>query len=165
MSRDRIRTLIRELTSFCIVGGIGLIADVSIFNILRMSVLSPTAVHGGPVLAKLVSTIVAIALNWIGNRLWTFRDKRSSNVVREGIEFAVASMAGLVISVGCLWLAHYVLGFRTILDDNISSNVIGLAMGTAARYALYRWWVFGPHTDSATSAAFSTAPEKVDTGL
>ncbi len=37
------------------------------------------------------------------------------------------------------------LGFTSVLADNISSNVVGLVLGTAFRFALYKWWVFAPH--------------------
>lgn len=153
----------RELAKFGVVGGIGFVVDVSVFNILRLGLFSPSAMHGGPVMAKLISTSLAIAVNWAGNRLWTFRDRRGTNVVREGVEFAIASIAGLLISVACLWLSHYVLGLTTVLDDNISSNVIGLAIGTAVRFALYRWWVFGDR--AAIPERSSVSPQKVDASL
>ncbi|GAA3744923.1 hypothetical protein GCM10022239_20630 [Leifsonia bigeumensis] len=168
MSRETVRTIARDVVRFCIVGGVGLIVDVAVFNILRVTVLAPGLVHGGPVLAKLASTSIAIAMNWVGNRHWTFRTKRRDDLVREGLEFFIASLAGLVVSVACLWVSHYLLGFRSLLDDNISSNLVGLALGTAVRFVLYRSWVYGrtasqpfasqPLIDSAT-------PQKVDPGL
>lgn len=157
MHSDRIAAVVRELAKFGVVGGIGLVVDVSVFNILRIGLLTPALVHGGPVMAKLISTTLAIAVNWAGNRLWTFRDRRGNNIVREGVEFALASIAGLLISVACLWISHYVLGLTSILDDNVSSNVIGLVLGTAVRFALYRWWVFG--------GSGVTAPQEVDSSL
>ena len=49
------------------------------------------------------------------------------------------------IALACLWISHYVLGFASPLADNIATNVIGLALGTAFRFTLYRFWVFrGP---------------------
>lgn len=140
---EQLRVFAHQLAMFLAVGGVGFLIDVGVFNILRIGVLSPAAVHGGPIIAKLISTSIAIAANWVGNRLWTFRSQRTEDVLREGIEFAVASVAGLALSVVCLWVSHYVLGYRSLLADNVSSNVIGLALGTALRFALYRWWVFG----------------------
>ncbi|MBB5631970.1 putative flippase GtrA [Cryobacterium mesophilum] len=157
MRSDRMAAVVRELAKFGIVGGIGFVVDVSVFNILRVGLLAPAALHDGPVVAKLVSTTLAIAVNWAGNRLWTFRDRRGANIVREGVQFALASIAGLLISVACLWVSHYLLGLTSILDDNVSSNIIGLGLGTAVRFGLYRWWVFG------TSQA--AAPQQVDSGL
>lgn len=175
MFPDRLWKLFQELAKFGVVGGIGFIVDVSVFNVLRMGILLPAAIHGGPVIAKLISTVLAIAVNWTGNRLWTFRDRRGVNVVREGIEFGIASVAGLMISLACLWVSHYLLGLTTILDDNISSNIIGLALGTAVRFALYRWWVFGDHgvtltdqtlqTNTGSLSVVSAPSQKVNAGL
>jgi putative flippase GtrA len=50
----------------------------------------------------------------------------------------------MAIGLACLWFSHYVLGFTSLLADNISSNVIGLALGTVFRFWLYRSWVFRP---------------------
>jgi putative flippase GtrA len=62
--------------------------------------------------------------------------------VREGLQFAVVSVGGMLIALGCLWMSHYVLGFTSVLADNVSSNVVGLALGAAFRFWLYRVWVF-----------------------
>lgn len=162
LSRESLRAIAHEVLSFCLVGGLGLVVDVSVFNLLRLTLFAPGAVHGGPVLAKLVSTTLAIAVNWVGNRFWTFREKRQEDVLREGVEFMLASLAGLVVSIACLWVSHYLLGFRTVLDDNLSGNLVGLVLGTAVRFVLYRSWVYGrrPRSNRAISA-----PQEVDSGL
>jgi putative flippase GtrA len=153
MSRESRSAFFRELLSFGLVGGVGLVVDIVVFNALRTTVLSPTFVHSGPLLAKIISTTLAIGCNWVGNRFWTYRDRRRSDVVREGIEFAVVSGAGMGIALGCLWISHYLLGYTSLLADNIATNVVGLALGTAFRFALYRWWVFGASRTSRTGVA------------
>ncbi|MEO7123344.1 MAG: GtrA family protein, partial [Lacisediminihabitans sp.] len=150
MSRESRSVFLRELLSFGLVGGVGLVVDIVVFNALRTTVLSPESVHSGPLLAKVISTTLAIGCNWVGNRFWTYRDRRRSDVVREGIEFAVVSGVGMLIALGCLWISHYLLGYTSLLADNIATNVVGLALGTAFRFALYRWWVFGPSRKSRT---------------
>ena len=138
------RTLIRQLVRFGLVGAVGLVIDVAVFNLLRVTVLSPDEVVEGPVIAKIVSTSLAIAANWLGNRYWTFHRQRRPQLVREGVEFVAVSLGGMLIGLGCLWVSHYVLGYTSLLADNISSNVVGLALGTAFRFWLYRVWVFAP---------------------
>ncbi|HAM25496.1 MAG TPA: GtrA family protein [Microbacteriaceae bacterium] len=157
MSRESRAALGRQLLSFVLVGGIGLVVDIVVFNALRTTVLEPSAVHGGPVIAKAISTSLAIIVNWIGNRFWTFRSQRRTDVVREGIEFAVVSAAGMAIALGCLWVSHYLLGYTSIIADNIASNVVGLALGTAFRFALYRWWVFSSRRRRVGAAVPSAA--------
>lgn len=141
------RSLLAQLTRFGLVGLVGLVIDVGIFNLLRLTVLSPEALHEGPVIAKVISTSIAIIANWIGNRHFTFRGERKSHWVREGFEFALVSVGGMLISLGCLWVSHYALGFTSVLADNIATNVIGLGLGTAFRFTLYRGWVFKARID------------------
>jgi len=138
------RALVRQLARFGLVGLLGLAVDVSVFNILVVTVLSPDDVHEGPLIAKVISTSIAIVTNWQGNRHWTFRDDRRHNWLREGVEFAIASVGGMGISLLCLWVSHYLLGFTSLLADNVATNGVGLVLGTAFRFTLYRLWVFKP---------------------
>ncbi len=148
------RKLILQFARFGLVGGVGLVVDFGVFNLLRATVFDPARIHEGPVFAKIISTILAIVVNWIGNRFWTFREHRGRQLVREGVEFGIVSVGGLLIGLFCLFLSHYVLGFTSLLADNISSNVIGLALGTAFRFSLYRLWVFSPRRGEPKPALF-----------
>ena len=136
------RAFVAQFARFGLVGLVGLAVDVGIFNILRATVLSPEALHEGPVIAKVISTSVAIAVNWLGNRYFTFRGRRRTHWLREAVEFAIVSVGGLLIALGCLWVSHYALGFTSLVADNIATNVVGLALGTAFRFTFYRIWVF-----------------------
>ena len=148
--RSRLRVLATEFIRFGLIGGIGFVVDFGVFNLLRTTVMDPENMHGGPVIAKLISTALAILVNWLGNRFWTFRDRRRHDVLRESVEFFAVSIAGMGIGLGCLWVSHYVLGYTSLLADNISGNVIGLILGAAFRFVLYRVWVFGPHRVQTT---------------
>jgi putative flippase GtrA len=136
------RALLAQFVRFGLVGAVGLVIDVGVFNLLRITVLAPEAMQHGPIYAKLISTSLAILANWLGNRYWTFGAARRPQLVREGFEFAIVSVGGMVIGLACLWVSHYALGFTSLLADNLSSNVVGLALGTAFRFWLYRTWVF-----------------------
>jgi putative flippase GtrA len=125
---------------------------VTLFNLLRATILDPSVVAEGPLLAKVISTAVAILANWVGNRYWAFANERGPRVLREGVQFALVSLGGMVIGVACLWFSRHVLGLTSVAADNISSNVIGLGLGTAFRFLLYRSWVFRPATPAALRA-------------
>lgn len=159
MSRESRAVLARQLMRFLLVGGVGLVVDIVVFNMLRTTVLEPHFVAGGPVIAKVISTTLAIAVNWMGNRFWTFREQRRIDVVREGIEFGVVSVAGALIAVGCLWISHYLFGFTSLIADNLATNVVGLALGTAFRFALYRWWVYSGRRVRVADAAHPVTAE------
>ena len=151
------RALVSQLARFGLVGLLGLVVDVGIFNLLAVTLLNPATVHEGPIIAKVISTSIAIAVNWMGNRHWTFRDDRQHNWVREGVEFVVVSVGGMIISLLCLWISHYLLGFTSLLADNIATNGVGLVLGTAFRFTFYRLWVFKPGRGARTPSADPTS--------
>lgn len=156
--RMRRSRLLAQLARFGVVGGVGLVIDVTLFNALRLTVLTPEVLHEGPVLAKVVSTSVAIVANWLGNRHWTFRREQRAHPVGEGLRFAVVSVAAMGIPLTCLWVSHYLLGFTSVLADNVSTNVVGLAIGMVFRFWLYRTWVFAEVTETAVAEPVEAGP-------
>jgi len=157
------RKLLGQFLRFGVVGLGGLVIDVAVFNLLRLTILSPDVLHEGPVVAKVISTTIAIGVNWLGNRRWTFATTGRTGATREGIEFAIVSVAGMGIGLLCLWVSHYLLGFTSLLADNIATNVVGLGLGAVFRFALYRWWVFSP--SRSILAASVTADTAAGTAL
>ena len=127
---------------FGVVGLVGFAVDIGIFNVLMLG-FAGEGWWSHPVGAKFLSTSAAIVVNWVGNRYWTFRNDRHRHIVREFVEFVVASVAGMGVTLAFVWFTHDVLGFTSLLADNISANVLGLALGTAVRFVLYRFWVWG----------------------
>jgi putative flippase GtrA len=99
-----------------------------------------------------VSVAIATLVTWFGNRYWTFREHRRKNFMLELAEFTVIAVAGLGISLLCLWISHYVLGFTSLAADNISANVIGLVIATLFRFLMYRYWVYGQHRKDGLTA-------------
>jgi putative flippase GtrA len=148
------RSLVAQFARFGVVGAIGFVIDTTIFTLLIVTVLSADVIHEGPLIAKVISTTVAILFNWMGNRVWTFRAHRGRQLLREGVEFGIVSLGGMAIGLACLWVSHYALGFTSELADVISSNVIGLGLGTLFRFTLYRAWVFAPHRGEPEPALF-----------
>jgi putative flippase GtrA len=131
--------MVRELMKFGVVGAVAFVVDVTVFN-LMLHVLPDK-----PLTSKVVSTVVATTVAYIGNRYWTFRNRVRSAVSREYILFFVLNGIGLAISLTCLAISHYVLDFTSRIADNISANVIGLGLGTAFRFWSYRRFVFLAH--------------------
>jgi putative flippase GtrA len=129
---------------FGVVGSLGFALDVGVFNLLRVGTLGTDQWWSTAIGAKVVSTSLAIIFNWLGNRFWTFRHERHTHIAREFVEFVIASLIGMGVSIACLWFTHYVLNFTSLLADNISANVIGLGLGAVVRFVLYRYWVWSP---------------------
>jgi putative flippase GtrA len=142
--------LIGFALKFGVVGLVCYFIDVGIFNWLRLSGDS-LFIHT-PIGAKLVSAGIATVVSWFANRYWTFREDRRKNYLLELLEFAAVAIGGLLIGLACLWVSHYVLGFTSLVADNIAANVIGLVLGTAFRFLLYRYWVYGTHRSDGLAA-------------
>lgn len=152
-----VRARLLELIRFGSIGALAYVVDVGLFNLLRFG---PGALLGDrPLTAKIVSVAVATVVSWLGNRYWTFAGRRTASRAREFAGFAVVNVGGMAIAVGCLWFSHYVLDLTSPLADNISANVVGLALGTAFRYLAYRRVVFTGHGESAArTPAPATTP-------
>lgn len=129
-----------ELARFGSVGGLAFVVDTGLFNLLRFG--PGDLLEDKPITAKILSVVVATLVSWVGNRYWTFSDRRTETRVRELMGFAVVNLGGMAIAVACLGISHYVLDLRSPLADNISANGVGLVLGTAFRYLAYRSWVF-----------------------
>ncbi|MEA9984437.1 GtrA family protein [Subtercola sp. RTI3] len=148
---------------FGVVGLAGMVLDVGIFNMLLLGVFGTGHFFATAIGAKLISTSVAIIFNWIGNRYWTFRENRRKNVGLELVEYALVSVGGLAIAEGCIWFTHHVLGQTSLLATNIAANVVGLALGTAFRFVLYRYWVYGTQrSDGLHNITAALAAERED---
>ena len=145
--------LFAQFVKFGAVGAIGVVVNLAVFEGLRLTVFAPAVMHHGPLYATIVATLVAIVVNWIGNRYWAFAAHRRVNRGREAVEFFLVSLVGMLIPLGCVWVSHYLLGLTSVAADTIANNVVGLALGTAFRFTLYRWWVFSPRRSPRTLPA------------
>jgi putative flippase GtrA len=146
------RRLGAEVAKFGTVGAVAFVIDVGLFNILRAGVLSDS-----PLTAKTISVIVATTFAFVANRHWTYRDRARTGYGRETALFFATNAAALLISWACLAFTHYLLGLDSQLADNISGNVIAVALGTMFRFWVYRTWVF-PAEDPVASSAPNPSP-------
>lgn len=149
------KVLSPEVLTFLLVGGAGYVVDVAVFNQLL-----GTAPFSGwdPSVARVVAVAVATVVTYAGNRLLTWRGRSRHGRRREVLLFALFNALGLGISVLTLVVSHDLLGLTSRLADNVSANVVGLALGTAFRFWSYRTFVFAPEEgpDRDTAAAPGT---------
>ena len=139
------RLLTREVLTFLAVGCTGYVVDVTAFNLLRS--IHPFA-GLDPSVARTLAVAVAMCVTYVGNRSLTWRHHTSGNRRREVGLFVLFNIVGFGFSIVTLVLFHDVLGLTSRLADNVSSNVVGLALGTVFRYVTYKRFVFAtPSTD------------------
>jgi putative flippase GtrA len=142
---------------FAIIGSLGYVADVTVFNLLRYAGGSGP-LHDKPLTAKFISAVVATTITFFGNRHWTWRrperDAERAAVHRQYVLFLVFSAIGAGISLLCLFVSHYLLDLRSPLADNVSANGVGLLLGTIFRYWSYGRFVFRePRRGAAVAGA------------
>lgn len=140
-----------EVATFLAVGGAGYVVDLTSFNLLRYQSFLSTL---DPSYARIVAVAAAMVVTYLGNRLFTWRGQASDDRRREIGLFVIFNMIGLGLSVATLVISHDLLGMTSALADNISANVVGLALGTLFRYWSYKKFVFGA---SARSVQVRTA--------
>ncbi len=139
----------REVWTFLLVGGLGYVTDVAAFNTLLSR---PPFDRWDPSLARVAAVAVAMVVTYFGNRWLTWRGESAQARAREVSLFVVFNVIGLGISTATLVLSHDVLGLTSRLDDNISANVVGVALGTLFRFWSYRRFVFSVVTEPARPA-------------
>ena len=139
--KDFVTKMRKELGKFGVIGLVAYIIDLTVFNLLRFAG-GEGPLYDKPLTAKVLSVLVATTFAYFGNRNWTFKDRSRSSFRRQYTLFFVFNAAGMIISLFCLWVSHYLLGFESALADNISANVIGLILGTIFRFWGYHNWVF-----------------------
>jgi putative flippase GtrA len=148
--RGTLDVVYREMLKFGAVGTVAFVVDVGLFNLLTSDLwfgAGSPPLDGHEKIAKIVSASVATVVAWLGNRYWSFRHRRQSSRGREFLTFVLMNVIAMVIAVLCLAVSHDVLGFTSHLADNVSGNVIGIALGTLFRFWAYRTFVFTQFID------------------
>ena len=135
-----------EVFMFLAVGGFGYVVDVLAFNVFRSFEPFSTA---DPAYARTLAVVLAILVNYVGNRAWTWRDVASEDRRRELSLFFLFSLIGFGFSLVTLLISHDVLGYTSRLADNVSANVVGVGLGAVFRFWTYRRFVF--HASGAAS--------------
>jgi putative flippase GtrA len=125
----------REIVKFGAVGGVGLLVNLVVFNLVRHGSQLPV------VRASLVATVVSIACNYVGFRYFAYRDRDKNRRTRELTLFLLFSAIGLVIENGVLYVATYAFGWDSPLQSNIF-KFLGIGIATLFRFWSYRTWVF-----------------------
>ena len=153
----RVSQLYAEAGKFGAIGIVALAIELTMYNACLLA-----GVH--VMLANAVSTVVAASAAFAGNRYWTWRDRARTGLRREYLLYFFLNAIGLLITLGCLWLSHDLLGqwwpsvFQNIVADNVAAKGVGMAVATLFRFWAYRRWVF-PASASSVPGVDLTLPE------
>ncbi len=136
------RLLLKELSAFGVVGAVCFAVDLGLFQLLYTRAGMPA------VTAKLLSTLVAMTLAYLGHRYWSFSHRARPGLRQEYLRFAAINGVTLLIGMGIVAFVRYGLDQDDALVLQIA-NVGSIVAGTLVRYLSYRRWVFPAHEDGA----------------
>jgi putative flippase GtrA len=133
----------QEAGRFLAVGLVATIVALVLFNFLvhGFGAMDSAWLNDKPEVAYVLANCVGMAISFRGTKIWAFRDRRTNHVDGGVVAFVVINLATMLIPITCLWISRG-LGLDDPISDNISANVLGLALGNAARFFLFREFVF-----------------------
>ena len=127
------RILVKEIAAFGLVGAVGFIIDLSLFNLFF---------DDGQIFAKTISTTVATIVTYVGNRYLSFSHRARSKLGREAGFFFLINLIALVVALVIIGIFSYPLHFK---HDVLVMNVVNLftiGLGTIFRFWAYKRFVF-----------------------
>jgi len=132
-----------EASRFLAVGLVATIVALILFNFLvhGFGAMDEAWFNDKPEIAYVVANAVGMIISFRGTKVWAFRDRHTSHADGGVVAFIVINLATMLIPMTCLWVSRG-LGLDDPLSDNVSANVIGLALANAARFFLFREFVF-----------------------
>jgi putative flippase GtrA len=151
------RRLAGEIWRYLTVGLVATIVSVLLFNFLvhGLNTAGWAPLNDQPVLGYVLANLVGTVISYRGTRWWAFRGRETRHPDGGRTAFVAISIGTMLIPMGCLWISRSALGLDDPLSDNLSANVIGLALATAARFVLNRQLVFDVRADLSDEGAAS----------
>ncbi|MGC4934583.1 GtrA family protein [Gordonia sp. DT30] len=133
-----------ELIKFAIVGGTTFLFDMAIFYPLALTVL-----ESKPVVAKIISGVLATILSYILNREWAFKNRGGRERTHEALLFFAISGIGVLVQAAPLFVANNLFSLRSNLDvtdqvivDFVLNYLIGNFLQMAFRFWALRKFAF-----------------------
>ena len=139
----RLQRLLSEGAKFLTVGGVATVVSFVIFNGLVHGYFGgPGPMHDDPLVAFVIANTVGMVVSYRGSRSWAFRDRSAVGVAGGRLSFFVINIVSMVIPLACLSFTRYVLGLTDPVADNMAANVVGLGLGTLARFWAIQRFIF-----------------------
>jgi putative flippase GtrA len=147
--------LLTEIGRFMAVGGIATFAAFVIFNFLvhGLYLTDDPWLNGHPVTAFVIANFVGMVISYRLSRYWTFKHRPPQHADGGRTAYFVINTVTMLIPMASLWISRNVLGLDDPVSDNLAGVVIGQLLGQAARFHLFREYVF-QKPDSAQLSDF-----------
>jgi putative flippase GtrA len=130
---------LRRFVRFAIIGVVGTLVDFGLLVVVKEVLGFPTLA------ANTLSYSAGIANNFTLNRLWTYPDSTKKHALVQLAQFALVSVAGLLLNNGVVLLLEMPLGGLPGVDDYGYLLAKGVATGMVMlwNFAANRLWTFG----------------------
>jgi putative flippase GtrA len=146
------RILVKEVAAFGMVGAVGFVIDLALFNFFF---------DNGQIVAKSISTTVATAVTYVGNRNLSFSHRARSKLGREAGFFFLINLIALLVALVIIGIFSYPLHFKHhVLVMNVV-NLFTIGLGTIFRFWAYKRFVF-LHPDRVAAGLPDRDPEDPD---
>jgi putative flippase GtrA len=127
------RILLKEVTAFGVVGAVGFVIDVGLFNVFF---------NHGQIVAKCISTFAATTVTYFGNRYFSFSHRARTGIGRETSIFLGINVITLLFSLAVIGFFEYPLHLKHHLLAMNIVNIATIALGTVFRFWSYKRFVF-----------------------
>jgi putative flippase GtrA len=127
------RILVKELAAFGVVGAVGFVVDLGLFNYFF---------DDGQIIAKTISTTVATGLTYVGNRYLSFSHRARSSLGREAGFFFLINLIALIGALIVIAVFSYPLHYKHHILVMNAVNLVTIGMGTIFRFWAYKRFVF-----------------------
>ncbi len=151
--RSSWRILLKEVAAFGVVGAVGFVIDVGLFNLFFSH---------GQIIAKCISTFCATAVTYFGNRYFSFSHRARSGIGRETSIFLSINVVTLLFSLAVIGLFEYPFHLKHHLLAMNVVNIATIGLGTVFRFWSYKRFVF-LHPDRVHSRDIDLDEELAET--
>jgi len=138
-----------EIGRFMVTGGLSTIVSFTVFNFLAhgLYLTSDPWLGAQPITAFILASLVGMVVSYRLSRYWTFRHRPPVHADGGRTAFFVINLVTMPLSIFCLWFSRHILHLTDPVADNIAGNVVGALLGQAARFYLFRRFVFRKPVD------------------
>lgn len=132
------RREVKRFVKFGIVGVLGTVTHITLFNVLLL------VFHLPPLVANVIGFSTAVIQNFTLNRKWTFPETRSRSFLPQLGKFAVVSVLGLIInSFVLLTVSHFLEQFwNSLIADPHLAHIINQNFALAVAIGVTLFWNF-----------------------
>ncbi|HWE39349.1 MAG TPA: GtrA family protein [Isosphaeraceae bacterium] len=138
-----------RLLQFCMVGGSGMVVDLTCYGLLQMAfrptwlartTLPLVQVSMALAAARTLAIAVALVWNFSLNRRLTFSDAREGSVPKQFATYVLGNLLGILVSLGLsLGLPRRIPFFNA---HKLAAAVVGIVAATGISFSMSRWIVF-----------------------